>query len=108
MWAFCALPVKAEAPQRRQVTVSMPTLPSGVWENGDVELTRTRGDYRMRRSWPGWTIERRWGSGWTQVGGRMSSATAHALLFELSDWQSCASQEASAMMRGEIGLPAAS
>ncbi len=60
-----------------------------------------RGDYRIRRYWPTWVLERRWFGGWTRVGLPMRYATAHAVMHELNDWQVQATEEARQVMRGE-------
>lgn len=64
--------------------------------------THERGDYRIRRAWPMWIIERRWFGGWTQIGLRMRHASAHAVFHELDDWQRQMTPEARSIMRGEI------
>ena len=64
--------------------------------------TRERGDYRVRRAWPLWVIERRWRGGWTRVGLPVRYATAHAVFHELDDWQRQAPLETRTIMRGEM------
>jgi hypothetical protein len=66
-----------------------------------VKVLRTRGDYRLCRAWPGWAIERRWLSGWTRIGGRLSRGNAWAMFMEMSDWQVQSSPVLETIMRGE-------
>jgi hypothetical protein len=65
-------------------------------------MAEARGDYRIRRSWPLWVVERRWCGGWDQIGLPMRHATAHAVFHELDDWQRQATPEMRSVMRGEM------
>ena len=65
-------------------------------------MAEARGDYRIRRRWPMWVVERRWRGGWDQIGLPMRHATAHAVFHELDDWQTRATLEARSVMRGEL------
>lgn len=66
--------------------------------------THERGDYRMRRVWPLWVVERRWQGGWDRIGLPMRCASAHAMFHELDDWQRQAAPETRSIMRGEVIL----
>lgn len=65
-------------------------------------IKHARGDYRMRRHWGRWQIERRWLQHWEPVGLPMSYMAAYGIFMELRDWQFMATEDMRAMMRGEI------